>query len=89
MKIPITKIQLDLLSKRNAASEAAISNAKTASLISQQAQDGARQLRTAFEDVVSYLSAPSGVSSDTEFAGIKFGEDGGEYILELIERPKA
>ena len=83
MKITITKHQLDLLNKRNAASEAAISAAKSATLVA-QAQRGA------FEDVVSCFSAAEGVKPDTEFAGIKFGTaEDGSHFLELIEQPKA
>lgn len=88
MKITLSKHQFNLLTKRNAASEAAATQAKTAQLISQQAVANAEQSRAALMDVVTYLSLADGKAG--EYASFGFGsDDNGECFLELIEQPKA
>jgi hypothetical protein len=89
MKIPISKYQYNLLTKRNAAAEAAATAARTADLVAHQAADNANQQREALTDVVSCISAEAG-QPPADYAGVKFGvNDDGSHFLELMEQPKA
>ena len=89
MKIPISKHQYNLLTKRNAAAEAAATAARTAELVARQATDNASQQREAFADVVSCISAEAG-QPPAEYAGIRVGVgDDGSHFLELMEQVKA
>lgn len=88
MKISISKNQLNLLRKRNAASETAASAARTAQLVARQSEDNARQSAEAFSDVVSCISLDHN-NAPEEYASITFGEDDdGACFLELVELPK-
>lgn len=89
MKLPISKHQLALLTKRNAAADSAEATARTAQLVAQAAVETARQSKEAFVDIVSCISAEAG-NAPAEYASFRFGtDDDGTCFMELVEKPTA
>lgn len=88
MRILISKNQLDLLTKRDAAVNNAQLNAKATQAVALQAAETANQARAAFNDVVTCIVADKeeGKVLDGNI-GYQYGTDADGPFLTIMEKP--